>query len=128
MYVVFVDPWTAPFFNTMVLISSGFSLTFAHVSLIAGSYEGCVCGILSCLAQGITFTWYQWKEYLTARFCINNGSFASIFYMATGFHGAHVQIGTGFIIYIDCHAVSGPAQSGVTLGSEWVCGIGTSWT
>merc|ERR1711894_814393 len=85
-----------PFFNTMVLISSGFSLTYAHVSLIIGAYDGCVCGILSCLAQGITFTWYQWKEYLTARFCINNRSFASIFYMATGFHGAHVQIRTGF--------------------------------
>lgn len=98
-YVVFVDPWTAPFFNTMVLISSGFSLTYAHVSLIVRAYDGCVCGILSCLAQGITFTWYQWKEYLTARFCINNGSFASIFYMATGFHRAHVQIGTGFIMY-----------------------------
>ena len=41
-YIVFVDPWTAPFFNTMVLISSRFSLTFAHVSLIAGSYDGCV--------------------------------------------------------------------------------------
>merc|ERR1711963_1308773 len=87
------------FFNTMVLISSRFSLTFAHVSLIAGSYDGCVCRILSCLAQGITFTWYQWKEYLTARFCINNRSFASIFYMATRFHRAHVQIGTRFIIY-----------------------------
>ena len=98
-YIVFVDPWTAPFFNTMVLISSRFSLTFAHVSLIAGSYDGCVCRILSCLAQGITFTWYQWKEYLTARFCINNRSFASIFYMATRFHRAHVQIGTRFIIY-----------------------------
>merc|ERR1712071_337423 len=65
-YVVFVDPWTAPFFNTMVLISSGFSLTYAHVCLIIGAYDRCVCRILSCLAQGIPFTWYQWKEYLTA--------------------------------------------------------------
>merc|ERR1711992_370613 len=62
-------------------------------------HDACVCRILSCLAQGITFTWYQWKEYLTARFCINNRSFASIFYMATRFHRAHVQIGTVFLIY-----------------------------
>ena len=45
------------------------------------------------------FTYQQWWEYECCRFCIFQGSFASIFYMATGFHGAHVQIGTCFILY-----------------------------
>ena len=98
-FVVTLDAWAVPLFNTLVLISSRFSLTWGHHALVMGFQDACVCAMVITIMQRVVFSYFQYEEYKCCTYCINNGSFASIFYMATGFHRAHVQIRTVFLIY-----------------------------
>lgn len=98
-HIVTVDPFSVPLTNTVVLICSGFTLTYSQHALIVGCHEECLQAMFYTVVLGGFFTYQQWWEYKCCRYTICQGSFASIFYMATGFHGAHVQIGTCFILY-----------------------------
>jgi len=91
------NPYTVPLFNTVTLLSSGVTVTWAHHRLLEGSRDNALAGLALTIALGITFTFTQMHEYYHAHFTIADGIFGSIFFVATGFHGLHVIIGTIFL-------------------------------
>lgn len=94
-----VNPYALPLLNTLLLISSGVTASFAHKSMSYrfGRYN-VMKGLFLSIVYGITFTIFQLWEYSTASFSINDGIYGSIFYVSTGFHGLHVIIGTVALI------------------------------
>jgi cytochrome c oxidase subunit III len=93
-----LDPWGFPLLNTMILLCSGTTVTWAHHSLIHGDREGLKLGLLLTILLGLTFTGVQAYEYAHAPFAFKGSIYGSTFFMATGFHGFHVIIGTAFLI------------------------------
>jgi cytochrome c oxidase subunit 3 len=87
-----------PLLNTIILLSSGVSVTYAHHSLIKGNRIGSVYGLFFTILLALLFTNLQAVEYLVSSFTLTDGSFGSCFYLATGFHGLHVIIGTIFLL------------------------------
>lgn len=89
-------PFRLPFFNTLLLLSSGVTLTFSHRALARKNpnYYYTSFGLVWTLILGGLFTCIQVFEYLNAQFAINDGIYGSTFYFATGFHGLHVLIGS----------------------------------
>lgn len=83
-----------PFLNTLILLTSGASVTQAHHAIVAGSRDQAIQGLLVTVALAIMFTALQVFEYVNASFTISDSVYGSTFYMATGFHGFHVFIGT----------------------------------
>lgn len=92
------DPWSLPFLNTLILLLSGVTVTWAHHALREGNQRHTVQGLALTILLGITFTCVQAYEYSHAAFGFKDGIYPSTFFMATGFHGAHVIIGTIFLI------------------------------
>jgi heme/copper-type cytochrome/quinol oxidase subunit 3 len=95
--IVPLNPWKIPLLNTVILLSSGASITWAHHSLVSGSKDQLIYGLVLTIALASIFTGFQAYEYITAPFTISDGIYGSTFYMLTGFHGFHVIIGTLFI-------------------------------
>ena len=97
-----LDPFDLPLLNTLILLCSGTTVTWAHHSLIHGDRDGLKKGLWATIALGILFSAIQAYEYAHAAFAFNrdNGGniYGSTFFMATGFHGFHVLIGTIFLI------------------------------
>ncbi|YP_220660.1 cytochrome c oxidase subunit III (mitochondrion) [Pogona vitticeps] len=93
-----LDPFEIPLLNTMVLLTSGFTVTWAHHSIMEGSRKGAIQALTMTILLGLYFTVLQATEYLEAPFTISDGAYGSIFFVATGFHGLHVIIGTTFLI------------------------------
>ena len=91
------NPWTVPLLNTLLLLLSGVSLTWAHHAIVWGSKEEACEGLILTLCLAVKFTLVQAMEYLTAPFGISDSAYGSVFYMATGFHGFHVFVGTCFL-------------------------------
>jgi len=92
-----LDPWKIPFLNTLILLTSGCTITVAHYAIVLGYKDkACIYLIITILLAAF-FTALQLFEYISAPFCINDGIYGSTFYMTTGFHGFHVFIGTCFI-------------------------------
>jgi cytochrome c oxidase subunit 3 len=91
------DPWHFPLLNTLILLTSGTTVTWAHHSLIHGDRRGLIWGLVLTIALGATFTGVQAYEYAHAAFSFGGGIYGSTFFMATGFHGFHVIIGTAFL-------------------------------
>jgi len=92
-----VNPFELPLLNTVILLSSGVTVTYAHHSLIQGNRSGALYGLVYTVVLAMIFTAYQGIEYLVSSFTISDGTFGSCFYFGTGFHGIHVIIGTAFI-------------------------------
>jgi cytochrome c oxidase subunit 3 len=96
-----LDPWGFPLLNTLILLCSGTTVTWAHHSLIHGDREGLKLGLLLTVLLGILFTSIQAYEYAQAPFFFKQSSggniYGSTFFMATGFHGFHVIVGTIFL-------------------------------
>jgi cytochrome c oxidase subunit 3 len=101
------DPWDIPFLNTLILLSSSLTVTWAHHSLREGRRKRLVQGLAVSVVLGITFTTLQAFEYSVAAFGFTEGIYSSTFYMATGFHGAHVIIGTTFLTVCLFRALAG---------------------
>ena len=93
-----IDPFDLPLINTLILLCSGTTVTWAHHSLINGDREGLKLGLWATIALGVLFTCIQAYEYLHAPFGFGGSTYSSAFYMATGFHGFHVLVGTIFLI------------------------------
>jgi heme/copper-type cytochrome/quinol oxidase subunit 3 len=91
------DPWEVPLLNTLILLLSGATVTWAHHEILAGRKEQAQIGLALTLILAITFTAFQAYEYIEASFNISDGVYGSTFFMATGFHGFHVIIGTIFL-------------------------------
>jgi cytochrome c oxidase subunit III len=107
-----LDPFGWPLFNTMVLLCSGTTVTWAHHSLINGDRKGLITGLWLTILLGLLFTSVQAYEYMHAPFNFvgmvpDANIYGSTFMMATGFHGAHVIIGTIFLIVCLVRAYKG---------------------
>jgi len=96
-----------PFLNTLVLLLSGCTVTWAHHALLHGDRRGLIQGLTLTVILGAAFTALQVYEYAHAAFGFTDGIYSSTFYMATGFHGAHVLIGTCFLIVCLFRAMKG---------------------
>ena len=93
-----LDPFGFPLLNTFILLCSGTTVTWAHHALIHGDREGLKRGLLCTILLGLLFTSIQAYEYAQAPFAFKGNIYGATFFMATGFHGAHVIIGTIFLI------------------------------
>ncbi len=92
------DPFDLPFLNTMILLLSGCTVTWAHHAILENDQQNAVRGLGLTVLLGIFFTSIQAYEYSHAGFGFTDGIYPSTFFMATGFHGFHVIIGTIFLI------------------------------
>ena len=93
-----LDPFVFPLLNTLILLLSGTTVTWAHHALIHGDRKGLKQGLWLTIALGLTFSCVQAFEYYHAEFAFAGNIYGSTFYMATGFHGFHVVIGTIFLM------------------------------
>jgi cytochrome c oxidase subunit 3 len=91
------DPWHLPLLNTLILLTSGTTVTWAHHALIEGDRKGVLQGLALTVALGILFSLCQALEYSHAAFGFSGHIYGATFFMATGFHGFHVIIGTIFL-------------------------------
>jgi len=89
-----VSAMEIPFLNTLILLSSGASVTWAHHAMIIGNRRETILGLIMTILLAILFTVLQLFEYTSGSFSISDGVYGSTFYMATGFHGFHVILGT----------------------------------
>jgi cytochrome c oxidase subunit 3 len=92
-----LNAFELPLLNTMILLCSGTTVTWAHHSLIHGDRQGLKTGLWLTIALGVLFTFIQGYEYSVAPFAFGENTYGSAFYMATGFHGFHVLVGTIFL-------------------------------
>jgi cytochrome c oxidase subunit 3 len=92
-----INPFELPLLNTIILLSSGVTVTYSHHSLIQKNRKGGLNGLAFTLGLAIIFTVLQGVEYTVSSFTISDGTFTSCFYFGTGFHGLHVMIGTAFL-------------------------------
>ncbi len=92
-----VNPFELPLLNTVILLSSGVTVTYAHHSVIQGNRGGALYGLVATVLLAVIFTALQGVEYSVSSFTISDGTYGSCFYFGTGFHGLHVMIGTAFI-------------------------------
>jgi len=92
-----INPFELPLLNTVILLSSGATVTYAHHSIIKGNREGTLYGSLVTILLAMIFTVFQGIEYSVSSFTISDGAFGTCFFFGTGFHGLHVIIGTLFL-------------------------------
>nr|YP_006576192.1 cytochrome c oxidase subunit 3 [Madurella mycetomatis]AEY94391.1 cytochrome c oxidase subunit 3 [Madurella mycetomatis] len=93
-----INPFELPLLNTVILLSSGATVTYAHHSLIYGERKGGLYGSIATVLLAVIFTLFQGVEYNVSSFTISDGVFGTCFYFGTGFHGFHVLIGTIFLL------------------------------
>lgn len=96
-----IEPFNAfkiPFLNTIILLSSGVSVTWAHHAILKNNYNEIIVRIIITVLLGLYFTILQALEYLESMFCLSDGVYGSTFFIATGFHGLHVIVGTLFLL------------------------------
>ncbi|WP_018971799.1 cytochrome c oxidase subunit 3 [Rudaea cellulosilytica] len=99
-----IPAWGVPLLNTLILLSSGVTITIAHHALRAGKRTQLMIFLGLTVLLGATFLWYQAHEYLEAyehlNLTLGSGVYGSTFFMLTGFHGLHVTLGTIMLIVI----------------------------
>jgi cytochrome c oxidase subunit III len=93
-----IDPFGFPLLNTLILLCSGTTVTWAHHALIHGDRDGLKKGLWATIILGSIFSAIQVYEYVHAPFAFKGLNYSAAFYMATGFHGFHVFVGTIFLI------------------------------
>ncbi len=106
-----LDPWEIPALNTLLLLSSGVTITFAHWALKKSQRGATVLWLIATVALGATFLGFQVYEYGEAythyNLTLESGIYGSTFFMLTGFHGMHVTIGTIMLIVMTIRAALG---------------------
>jgi cytochrome c oxidase subunit III len=99
-----VSPWGLPLLNTVLLLTSSVTITFAHHAIKEGHRRACILWMLATIALGATFLYFQAHEYIEAyhelNLTLNSGVYGSTFFLLTGFHGMHVTLGTIMMISI----------------------------
>jgi cytochrome c oxidase subunit III len=101
------DPWHLPLLNTLILLTSGTTVTWAHHAVQTGDRNGTLWGLALTIILGMIFTCVQVYEYTIAPFAFSGGIYGATFFMATGFHGFHVVVGTIFLIICFFRALAG---------------------
>jgi len=89
-----ISTYTVPLTNTFFLLTSGATVTWAHHALLARAKKHTIVALIFTLLLATMFTFLQGFEYVNAPFNISDGIYGSCFYLATGFHGFHVFVGT----------------------------------
>ncbi len=106
-----MDAWGIPALNTLILLSSGVTVTWAHWGLKKGSRSQLVLGLLATVVLGFTFLGFQAFEYHHAYtemgLTLKDGAYGNTFYMLTGFHGLHVTIGAMMLLVIMLRSMKG---------------------
>ena len=114
-----IDPWHFPLLNTLILLTSGTTVTWAHHALLNNDRKGLVNGLILTILLGLSFTCVQAYEYAHAPFAFKGSIYGATFFMATGFHGFHVIIGTIFLIVCLLRALAGQFTPQRHLGFEF---------
>ena len=102
-----LDPLHLPLFNTVTLLLSGTTVTWAHHALLHNDRKGLIWGLTLTVVLGVIFSYVQYYEYAHAPFAFGGSIYGSTFYMATGFHGFHVLVGTIFLAVCLLRAMKG---------------------
>ena len=105
------DPWHLPLLNTLILLTSGTTVTWAHHALLENDRKGLKYGLILTILLGATFTCVQAYEYSHAAFSFAGNVYGATFFMATGFHGFHVLVGTIFLIVCLCARLCRPLHA-----------------
>jgi cytochrome c oxidase subunit 3 len=113
------NPWELPLFNTLILLTSGTTVTFAHHALLNGDRDGFKKGLWLTVALGLLFSAVQLFEYSHAGFSFSGHIYGATFFMATGFHGFHVIVGTIFLAICLYRATLGHFTPEQHLGFEF---------
>ncbi|UAK24742.1 cytochrome c oxidase subunit 3 [Sphingomonas nostoxanthinifaciens] len=92
-----INPFAFPLLNTLILLCSGTTVTWAHHALLHGDRKGMIQGLWCTILLGLTFSFIQAWEYAHAPFAFKGLNYGAAFFMATGFHGFHVLVGTIFL-------------------------------
>ncbi len=102
-----LDPLHLPLYNTIILLLSGTTVTWAHHALLHGDRKGLVWGLTITVILGAIFSVVQAYEYAHAPFTFKDSIYGATFFMATGFHGFHVLVGTIFLLVCLFRALAG---------------------
>ena len=113
------DPFHLPLINTLILLLSGTTVTWAHHALQKADYNGAKLGLFITVALGAFFTYLQAVEYSHAHFTFDGSLYGSSFFMATGFHGFHVVVGTIFLAVCLIRLLVGNMDAKKHLGFEF---------
>ena len=106
-FMIVIDPWKIPLLNTVFLLTSGATITYAHYAITEGCKLNAFVGLGATIVLATIFSGLQTVEYCTATFTISDNVYASTFYMITGLHGFHVFVGAIFLkvclvrLYVD---------------------------
>ena len=112
------DPWDIPLINTLILLLSGTTVTWAHQALEEDDRESFVQALAITVVLGFSFSLLQIYEYHHAKFDFSGNIYGAVFYMATGFHGFHVIIGTIFLAVCWWRGKNGQYKKGEFFGFE----------
>ena len=115
-----LDPYSIPLLNTLILLTSGCTVTWAHHALKHNDRNGLIQGLALTVLLGIIFTCFQAYEYAHAPWGFKDGIYTSTFFMATGFHGFHVLVGTIFLAVCLVRAIKGHFKPDHHFGFEAV--------
>ena len=96
-YIMPIGPFDVPLLNTTVLLSRGAAITWAHIAMLRAKWIEANIRLGLTFSLGLLFTILQWGEYISCSFTMADSIYGSTFFLATGFHGLHVIIGTVFI-------------------------------
>ena len=113
------NPWHLPLLNTLILLTSGTTVTWAHHALLTNDRQGLKQALWLTILLGALFTIVQVYEYGHAAFSFAGNIYGATFFMATGFHGAHVLIGTIFLAVCLLRAYKGHFTPERHLGFEF---------
>jgi cytochrome c oxidase subunit 3 len=119
-----IPEWGIPFFNTILLVTSSFTVTWAHHALKESKRQACILWMIVTVALGATFLYFQAYEYVHAyrdlNLTLGSGIYGSTFFMLTGFHGMHVTLGTIMLIVITLRLAFGHFKPDSHFGFEGV--------
>ena len=119
-----IPEWEIPFLNTVLLVTSSFTVTWAHHALKEGKRAACIAWMVATVALGSVFLGFQAYEYIHAYQALNltlgSGVYGSTFFMLTGFHGMHVTLGTIMLMIITLRLASGHFKADYHFGFEGV--------
>ena len=116
--LVAFNPFRVPLINTIILLSSGVSVTWSHHALIIKNHSRALESLIVTVALGVYFTLIQLLEYLESSFSISDSVFGRTFFVATGFHGLHVIIGSLFLLSTYLRIYIGKLRSSHHFGFE----------